>query len=373
MSKRIIETILGAQAGEIVSVSPTRVLITNGQSHGVTQFATKVAAPEKVLVMFDHNVPSGSPEDAKIFGEILKFANDNKAQFKQAKGTALQYMYDELVKAGDIIITGTKHSAIFGAKGALGVHISSTELARVLEHDKYNVAVPQTVGVSVKGELANGASIMDAAMQFVQQNKNLAGKVIEFAGGKLTQHEKEVLCGMACETGAYTAFTVDEAETEITLDLSAVVPMVTMPCTDLASQEKAIRAPLSALASTSFNAGQIGGFNGGTIEELRKAAKLIEGKKLAYGFRLTVCPATSADYIAAMEEGIITKFIDFNAQISAAGDHSIVPQGAGAMGHGEKLITTGLYTFAGCMGCEDAEVYSASVESVISMATGEGK
>ena len=69
-----------------------------------------------------------------------------------------------------------------------------------------------------------------------------------------------------------------------------------------------------------------------------------------------------------MEEGIITKFIDFGAQIHAAGDRSVVVQGPGAMGPKEKLLTTGLYTYAGAMGCEDAEVYSASTESVIQAA-----
>ncbi len=114
-----------------------------------------------------------------------------------------------------------------------------------------------------------------------------------------------------------------------------------------------------------LNAGQIGGYTGGTIEQLRKAASMLDGHKLALGFRLSICPATSRDYIQAAEEGILTKFIDFGAQINAAGDHSVVIQGPGAMGHKERLVTTGLYTFAGSMGCDDAEVYTGSVETVM--------
>ena len=92
---------------------------------------------------------------------------------------------------------------------------------------------------------------------------------------------------------------------------------------------------------------------------------MLDEQKLALGFRLSICPATSRDYIQAAEEGILTKFIDFGAQINAAGDHSVVIQGAGAMGHKERLVTTGLYTFAGSMGCDDAEVYTGSVETVM--------
>ena len=123
--------------------------------------------------------------------------------------------------------------------------------------------------------------------------------------------------------------------------------------------------PRSEIAGTKFNAGQIGGYTGGTIEDLRTAAEIIEGRKLALGFRLSICPATSRDYIMACNEGIITKFIDYGAQINAAGDHSEVVQGAGAMGNNERLITTGLYTYTGAMGVASSLVYSASVESVV--------
>ena len=83
---------------------------------------------------------------------------------------------------------------------------------------------------------------------------------------------------------------------------------------------------------------------------------------------MTVAPATSADFLKALDEGIIERFIDFGAQISAVGDHSVVTQGAGVIGKGEKLLTTGLYTYAGCMGVQDGEVYTGSVPSVMAAA-----
>ncbi|MDO4328076.1 MAG: aconitase family protein [Lachnospiraceae bacterium] len=365
MRKRMIEELLGAAAGEAVTVSPDLVLITNGFSHGVTEFASKVAEPEKVLVMYDHNVPSGSPEDAKVFGEILRFAKRYGTRFLQAKGTALQYLYDEEIKPGQIVVTGSRHSSVFGAKGALGIGISNTELARVLENGKYHVIVPETLGIAVTGKIPEGVGIVDAALGFLEQHPALSGKAVEFIGGSLTEHEKAVLCHMACDTGAYTAFWAEDGKTEEMLDLSKAVSMVRKPCTEAADQMKAEFAALSVLDGEMIHAGQIGGCNGGTIVDMRKAAACMEGKTLKLGFRLTVCPATSKDYLKALEEGLITRFIDYGAQISAAGDHSVVPQGAGAMGPKETLITTGLYTFAGCMGCSDAKVYTASVETII--------
>jgi 3-isopropylmalate/(R)-2-methylmalate dehydratase large subunit len=368
MGKKMIEKMFGAKAGEEAVVNPDLILVTNGFSHGVTEHEHGVAEPEKVLVMYDHNVPSGSPEDAKVYGEILRFAKKYNISFKQAKGTALQYLADEIVKPGQIVVTGSRHASVLGAKGVLGIGISNTELARVLESGKYHVIVPETVGVQIDGKLPEGVGMIDAALCFLNKYPEIKGKSVEFIGGSLTEHEKEVLCHMVCDTGAYTAFWVEEGETKLKLDLSETKAMLRMPCSDVLEQTKAGFAPVSILEGKTIQAGQIGGCNGGTIEDLRKAAALIEGKKLKLGFRLSISPATSADYLKALEEDLITKFVDFGAQINAAGDHSVVAQGAGAMGPKEKLLTTGLYTFAGCMGCDDAEIMTASVETIMAAA-----
>ena len=86
MEKRMIEKLLGAAQGEIATVSPDMVLVTNGFSHGVTEHVSRVSEPEKVLVMYDHNVPSGSPDDARIFGEILTFFERIRYPFPSGKG-----------------------------------------------------------------------------------------------------------------------------------------------------------------------------------------------------------------------------------------------------------------------------------------------
>ena len=206
-------------------------------------------------------------------------------------------------------------------------------------------------------------------VKLVKEAKDIRRKAVEFYCPSFDLHQREVLLSMACITGAYTAgITEEKPEKALEIQLDQVVPMVMMPCGARTEQKKAEICERYSLNGMELQAGQIGGYTGGTIEELRKAAALIENKELALGFRLSICPATSRDYLQAMEEGIITKFIDFGAQIHAAGDRSVVVQGPGAMGPKEKLLTTGLYTYAGAMGCEDAEVYSASVESVIQAA-----
>lgn len=365
MSATFIETMLGTVSGSVVTIEPDHIVVNDGVSHIAAAEAKAVAVPDKVEVYFDHNVPTGDPDAARIFGIIRDFAKKFGCKFIQAKGTAYQYMLNEVVQPGQIVIGGGTHGSIFGAKGALGINVSPLELARVMETGKYQMIVPETVRVKVIGKLDDGVSMMDAALKFLSENKDIPGKVVEFVAEGLDMHQKSVLCSMACGTGAFTAVCVENGETNRVLNLNAVIPMAVKPCAVRAAQHTAEIIPEALLRGIEVQAGQIGGYTGGTIEDLRIAVKMIEDKKLARGFRLTVCPATSADYLQALQEGIITAFIDYGAQISAAGDHSVVIQGAGVIGKGETLATTGLYTYAGCMGVEDSMVYTASVETII--------
>lgn len=366
---KFIEDVLGGKTGAIVTVEPDYIVINDGVSHAAVDEISTVADPEKVLVIYDHDVPTGRPEAAKVLRKNLAFAQRYGCPYIQAKGVGYQYMLNEVVKPGQVIIGGGSHGSIFGAVGALGINVSIPELARVAETGRYSLVVPETICVTVTGELKSGVSIMDAAMGFLKEHEDLNRKAIEFYCPSLSLHEKSVLCSMACLNGACTAAVTEEAPEEgIFLDLSQAEPMAMLPCGSRADQKQAEIRRKAEVAGTVVQAGQIGGYTGGTIEELRKAASLMEGQELARGFRLSICPATSRDYIRAMEEGLITRFIDFGAQINAAGDHSVVVQGPGVMGPKERLVTTGLYTFAGAMGCEDAEIYSVSVESVMAAA-----
>ena len=363
----MIESMLGASAGSIVTVKPDYTVITDGPSNRVTEMVKSVAAPEKVVVIFDHDVPTGSPEAAFTWKRIHTFAHTYSCKFVQNVGIGYNWMMNEVVKPGDIVIGGGRHASIYGSIGALGLNVTVPELARVIEGGYYSFIVPQTIVVELKGELEGSA--MDAAMTILQKlGTSAKGKVIELVGS-LNEHDKAVICGMVCGTGAFTALWSESKAADVTVDLSEVVPMVKMPCDDREAQEQAAILPRSAVRGVNVNAGQIGGIAGGTIADLRKAAALMEGRKLAYGFRLSIVPATSKDYLMALNEGLIEKFIDFNAQIGAVGDRSVTWQGPGVIDKGEKLITTGLYTFDGCMGVKTSMVYSASVESVMEAAT----
>lgn len=361
-----IETVLGGKAGSVVTVEPDYVVINDGVSHAAVDEIGGVAFPDRVYVIYDHDVPTGRPEAAAILRKNLLFAQHYGCHYVQAKGIGYLYLLHEVIKPGNIIIGGGSHAAIFGANGALGINASVLELARLVETGRFSTVVPETVCINLTGLLPNGVSAMDAAFAFLKEYRDqIQKKALEVYAPSFTQHEKEVFLSMIGSFGAYTASIRDDQALEaVTFNLSSVDAMVMLPCADRAAQKDAPISEKSSVAGTVLQAGQIGGYTGGTIEDLRVAADLLKGRKLALGFRLSICPATSDDYIQACEEGLITQFIDYGAQINAAGDHSEIIQGAGAMGNNETLLTTGLYTYAGAMGVPSAKIYSASVQSV---------
>ena len=361
-----IETVLGGAAGSVVTIEPDVVVINDGVSHAAVDEIGSVAHPERVYVIYDHDVPTGRPEAAAILRKNLLFAQKFGCHYVQAKGIGYLYLLHEVAKPGQVVVGGGSHAAIFGVNGVLGINVSVPELARLVETGRFSTVVPETVFVNLEGTLPEGVSAMDAAFAFLRDNHGaLQKKALEIYAPTFTQHEKEVFLSIVGSTGAWTASIRDSAaQGAVSSDLSSVVPMVMLPCDERKNQKNAVFTEKAAVNGTALQAGQIGGYTGGTIEDLRIAASLLEGKKLALGFRLSICPATSADYIQACEEGLITQFIDYGAQINAAGDHSEIIQGAGAMGANEALITTGLYTYTGAMGVPSSRVYSASVQSV---------
>ena len=364
----LIESILGAAAGQRVTVTPDYIIVNDGPSHQAIEGVTKVAHPERVVVYYDHDVPSGTPETSVIFAKLLAFARSFGTRFVQSEGVGYLHLLDNDVKPGMVIVGGGEHASIFGAKGALGVNLTVEQLRSVIETGSFEMTVPETVRVKVEGERKDGVSMMDVALHSLRTCAG-AGKAVEFDCTGLSLLEKTVLCAMTGMRGAAAVLAVEGGEADAALNMGDVQPMVMLPCASRGEQTAAEIAPLEHVRGTHVDAGQISGYTGGTIEHLRLAARLLEGKKLKRRFRLCVCPATSKDYLQAIEEGLIEQFILFGAQIQAVGDRSIVSQGAGTVDEQETLLTTGLYTYDGCMGVKGSRVLCASVEAVIAAAT----
>lgn len=378
MGKTAIEQILNGVAGETVTVKPTYVVVNDGEGHKAVDLVERgIVNRDSIIIFFDHDVPTGTSEAAAVVGKLERFSQEYGIRYIQSKGTGYQVMLDEFVKPGDIVVSAGRHNSIYGADGALGLNVNVEQLAHVMMKGSFQMQIPQTVKITVKGSLQGKASAMDAFITFLGDTvmENFSGRALEFTGegmDSMTKPQRETFLSMVAQTGAVTAFYQKDAQgqyaREMEFDLGTVVPAAALPSTLYTYKPTYDYKPIHELAGIKLNQGYIGGYTGGRIEDLRLAAGMFKGKHIAWGFRLCISPVTSDVYLQAMDEGLLEIFIDFGAQIIAPGEHGINRQGAGVIGHGEKEITTGSYNYPGCLGCEDSEIYIASVASVAAAA-----
>lgn len=379
MKMTMAEKILGGSAGQLVTVKPDYLVINDGVGHKAVDLVEKtkgIADKDKVIIVIDHDVPAGDSKGAAIFQKLVSFSKEYDIKFIQAEGTSYQVMLDSYIKPGQVIASCGAHNSIYGAVGALGLNVQVSRMGSLLMNGEYEVKVPETVAVELKGNLSAGVSPIDLFITFLGNtpDTNLEGKAIEFTGEglkNLTCHEKTVLCSMATRTGAFTAFVNENSEgtyaQTISIDLGSIEPVAVLP-TQSDSKSTFEHKTIKELSSIELDAGFIGGYTGGYIEDLRLAAKAMKGKRIALGFRLNISPISSKVYLQAMEEGLLEIFIDFGAQILPPSDRNVISQGAGVIGSGEKMITTGSYNYAGCLGTKDSEIYIASTASVVAAA-----
>lgn len=377
MKMTMAEKILGGMAGQVVTVNPDYLLINDGIGHEAVDLVEKekgIADKDNIIIVIDHDVPAGDSKGAAIFQKLVSFSKEYDIKFIQAEGTSYTVMLDSYVKPGHVIASCGAHNSIYGSVGALGLNVKASTMAELLMNKVCELRVPETVAVELKGKLSLGVSPIDLFITFLgnTSDNNLKGKAIEFIGEglkNLTSHEKTVLCSMAARTGAFTAF-VNETpegnyEQTISFELGSVEPVAALPTESDVCKSEFVYKTIKELNSVELNVGFIGGYTGGYIEDLRLAAKAMEGKRIALGFRLNISPVSSKVYLQAMEEGLLEIFIDFGAQILPPSDRNVILQGAGVIGSGEKMITTGSYNYSGCLGTKDSEIYIASTASVV--------
>lgn len=354
-----IEKFLSAKEGDVMTVRPKFIVINDGPSAAALDLISSVKDRTQVVVFHDHDVPTGAPEGAALFKKLNEFRKKNDLAFYVAKGIGYSYMLNKMVEKGDIVLGAGSHGAIFSASEALGFDVSPSELARAVEKGEYSFIVPKTYRIKLEGEMNGNVSAMDIGLYLRTLLKGKEAYALEIVS-PLGKEDNAILASVVSECVFTVLFSSDGEKVDEVVDISSVGFMVMCPVKERKEQKDAIIIPFENLDVRTFKAGQIGGYTAGTAMELRKVHKMLEGKKLRLGFRLSIVPATADDYLELLEEGIIQDFMDYGAQIQPYSDKSIDSQGAGAMGDKERLLTTGLYTFEGAMGMSSSVVYSAS-------------
>ena len=404
----IIEKIL-ARASEKQQVYPGEIVEANidvAMTHDLTgplaikSFreigAKKVWDNKKVIIILDHLVPASSVISAGLHKIVRNFAEEQNIKnfYDVGRGGVCHQVMPErgYVRPGEVIVGSDSHTCTYGAFGAFGTGIGSTELAAVFATGKLWFRVPEVIKVDVNGKFQNLVTAKDLTL-------NIVGKIgadgaiyngLEFGGSTIREMSidgRMVLANMAVEMGAKAGIiepdqkTLDyvNARTDkpfkpvksdpdttyervVDVDVSDLEPQVAVPHS--VDNVK----PVSEVEDVQVNQAFIGSCTNGRLEDLRSAAQILKGKKIARGIRLIVIPASQEIYLNALNEGLIKTFMESGATVGNPNCGPCLGGHMGILAEGEACISTSNRNFVGRMGSTKSFVYLASPATVAASA-----
>ena len=359
----------------------------------------KVWDPNKIVGILDHFSPSPTvqaAEAAKNVRKIVKALNV-KNFYDQRLGVAHQVL-PELgwILPGELIVDTDSHTTAYGALGAAGTGIGTSEMAYVLTTGQLWFEVPETINFYLAGVLKPGIMSKDIILHIAGKYSTEVAqyKSIEFTGQvahDMTLSSRMTMSNMAVEIGAkfgffepdekvskylsgrtskkYTPLFADKDATyekTYEIDVSTLEPQVAFPYT--IDNVK----PISQADNIPVDQAILGSCTNGRLEDLEVAAKILKGRKVNSNTRFLVIPASVDVYKQAMSEGLMHQFIDSGAIICNPGCGPCFGAHQGLLASGEACIASINRNFKGRMGSPDAKVYLASPATVAASAI-EGK
>ncbi|WP_456451521.1 3-isopropylmalate dehydratase large subunit [Hydrogenimonas sp.] len=384
------------KAGEIVRV-PIDMVIGNDITTPISirafeeSGATKLANPDGFSIVMDHFIPAkdiASANQAKISREFA-YKHDLKHFFDEKDMGIEHALLPEkgLVVPGDVIIGADSHTCTHGALGAFATGMGSTDLAFAMITGGNWFKVPETIKVIFKGKPGEHVYGKDLILELIRRIgvDGALYKALEFTGDTiehLSMDDRFSLCNMAIEAGAKSGIiAVDEvtkaflADKElareprfhysdpdaeycqtIEIDVSRLEPVIAYP--HLPSNGK----PLSQAVADDLRVDQvfIGSCTNGRLSDIKIAAEIVRGKRVARHTRMIVTPATQKILKAAEKAGYIDILIDAGAVVSNPTCGACLGGYMGILGDNERCISTTNRNFVGRMGARSSEIYLAN-------------
>ena len=383
------EKIFKAPAGTIVFARPDIILTHDNTSSIYKTFqkmgGSKVADPDQMLVVLDHNAP---PADAKLatqYQDIRDIVSQQGIEkfYDAGKGICHQIMSYH-ARPGMLIVGSDSHTSTAGAFNSLAAGIDRTESAGIWKRGETWFRVPESIKISLRGRLNEDVSAKDLALWIIGRIGSDGANYmsIEYHGDgvkTLDISERMTIANLASEMGAKNAvFPADEVLedfygektsgtwadaganyfSELVIDLNEVFPVVAAP-----HNVDNIKS-VAEEAGTVVHEGLIGTCTNGRIEDMRIAAGILKGKTIKDSFQLNIIPASRKIFLQAIEEGIITTFIEAGANVLTPSCGPCLGTGQGIPANRHTVISTANRNFSGRMGNKDAKIYLASPATV---------
>ena len=350
----------------------------------------------RVVLVMDHYVPESDDESRRI----VRIARD------WAREQALPHVYDSQgichvvvpqgghIRPGMFCVGGDSHSPTGGAFGAYMFGIGATEMLGVVVTGEIWLRVPETIAMHWSGHLARGVCAKDMMLAMIGRfGMNGANyQAVEFTGEAvraLPMQERMTLCNMSAELGAQTGLVAPDATT---LDWLAQRPGHTDPAAldglasdpgsadvqhdfDAGALSPQLAAPhspahavaIAAHADTRIDIAYIGACTGAKLDDMRFAASVLRGRKVAAGVQLLLAPASLQDRAQAEREGTMQTLTDAGATILPSTCGACAGYGTG-FGEGQTVISSTARNFKGRMGPASTQVFLGSAYTVAASA-----
>ena len=343
---------------------------------------------DKIALVMDHFVPNKDIKSAEHCKCVRQFATKHDiTNFFDVGQMGIEHALlpeKGLVVAGDVVIGADSHTCTYGALGAFSTGVGSTDMAAGMATGKAWFKVPSAIKVVLTGKPSKWVCGKDVILHLIGRIgvDGALYKSLEFTGdgvANLSMDDRFTISNMAIEAGGKNGiFPVDEKTIEYLKEHSAREFKVYEADAD-AEYEQEITIDLSTLKSTvafphlpentrtidevpeiAIDQVVIGSCTNGHIEDLRTAAEILKGRKVAKNVRAIIIPATQTIYLQAIEEGLVKTFIEAGAVVSTPTCGPCLGGYMGILAEGERCVSTTNRNFVGRMGHVTSEIYLAS-------------
>jgi 3-isopropylmalate/(R)-2-methylmalate dehydratase large subunit len=351
--------------------------------------------PDHVVIALDHWGPASSIEAATLHQKVRKIVQRLGIShfYDVGVGISHQILAEKgHLRPGELFVGTDSHTTTGGAFGVFAAGIGAADMAIVLATGRLWFRVPETTRIDISGKLPKMVMGKDIILSLLGQlgPGGAAYHSVEFHGegiSKLSLDARMTLTNMAAEAGAKTALIPPDALVEKYVKARTTIPYkpaipdsnasyIQTYQIDVGDLEPQIAfpplptqvVPVTEAEGTTIDQAFIGSCTNGRLEDLRAAAQIVKGRKIAKGVRFLVMPASREIYQSALKEGLIEILVKAGATLGPSTCGPCFGGHCGLLAPGEVCISSSNRNFKGRMGSPDADIYLASPATVAASA-----
>jgi methanogen homoaconitase large subunit len=387
LSEQILSHAAGrtVHAGDLVIVEPDVVMSHDSLTPSIIKIVQnelempEIRYPERLVMVLDHVSPPSTVGVANSQNLVRSFAREHGVRlFDVGRGICHQVLVEEGIAApGKIVVGSDSHSTSYGAVGAFGTGMGSTDIALVWATGRTWLRVPETVRVVVEGRFNDWVTPKDLALK-VCRELTIAGAnyaALEYHGlDWMDLPGRQTLASMAVEVGAKVGIIPPQGleargiempawmyidpdaryTRTLTIDLNELEPQVAIPH----AVDHVVDLPEAA--GQELDVIFLGTCTNGRYEDMAEAAEVLRGRRVYPNVRLLVTPASSRELARAAADSTLSTLIEAGAVLTSPGCGACMGRHQGTLGENDVCLSTGNRNFRGRMGGPSSQIYLSS-------------